>query len=71
MICRDTGISKYFRESLGLRDNENGLYLENGFIFPTWILCLPDSQKTGNTEQARKREQKQNKNEYVEIPVCV
>ena len=23
LICRDTDISKYFRESLGIRDNEN------------------------------------------------
>ena len=27
LICRDTDISKYFRESLGLRDNESRLYL--------------------------------------------
>ena len=27
LICRDTDISKYFRESLGLRDNESQLYL--------------------------------------------
>ena len=26
LICRDTDISKYFRESLGLRDNESQLY---------------------------------------------
>ena len=26
LIRRDTDISKYFRESLGLRDNENRLY---------------------------------------------
>ena len=26
LICRDTTISKYFRESLGLRDNESRLY---------------------------------------------
>ena len=26
LICRDTDISKYFRESLGLRDNESRLY---------------------------------------------
>ena len=27
LICRGTDISKYFRESLGLRDNESRLYL--------------------------------------------
>ena len=27
LICRDTDISKYFRESLGLRDNESRQYL--------------------------------------------
>ena len=27
LICRDTDISKYFRESLGLRDNESRLYM--------------------------------------------
>ena len=27
LICRDTDISKHFRESLGLRDNESRLYL--------------------------------------------
>ena len=26
MICRGTDISKYFRESLGIRDNESRLY---------------------------------------------
>ena len=27
LICRSTGISMYFRESLGVRDNESRLYL--------------------------------------------
>ena len=27
LICRTTDISKYFRESLGVRDNESRLYL--------------------------------------------
>ena len=27
LICRSTDISKYFRESLGVRDNESRLYL--------------------------------------------
>ena len=26
LICRSTGISMYFRESLGVRDNESRLY---------------------------------------------
>ena len=46
LICRDTDISKYFRESLGLRDNESRLYI----VMPhcpevepqrKWI-CTPD-----------------------------
>ena len=28
LICRDTDISKYFREFLGLRDNESRLYMD-------------------------------------------
>ena len=28
LICRGTDISKYFRQSLGLRDNESRLYVE-------------------------------------------
>ena len=27
LICRSTGISMYFRESLGVRDNESRLYI--------------------------------------------
>ena len=27
LICRSTGISMYFRESLGVRDNESRLYM--------------------------------------------
>ena len=27
LICRSTDISKYFRESLGIRDNESRLYM--------------------------------------------
>ena len=27
LICRGTDISKYFRESLGIRDNESRLYI--------------------------------------------
>ena len=27
LICRSTDISKYFRESLGIRDNESRLYI--------------------------------------------
>ena len=32
MICRATDISKYFRESLGIRDNESRLYLKRMMI---------------------------------------
>ena len=28
LICRDTDISKYFRESIGLRDNESRQYIK-------------------------------------------
>ena len=31
LICRSTNISKYFRESLGIRDNESRLYEHVGF----------------------------------------
>ena len=31
LICRGTDISKYFRESLGIRDNESRLYLVTVF----------------------------------------
>ena len=27
LICRSTDISKYFRESLGIRDNDSRLYM--------------------------------------------
>ena len=35
LICRNTDISKYFRKSLGLRDNENRLYLvkESRYVY--------------------------------------
>ena len=33
LICRDTDISKYFRESLGLRDNESRLYNNFSFVY--------------------------------------
>ena len=36
LICRDTDISKYFRESLGLLDNESRLYLQRNVFF----LCV-------------------------------
>ena len=29
LICRSTGISKYFRESRGIRDNESQLYFQD------------------------------------------
>ena len=31
LICRSTDISKYFRESLGVRDNESRLYISLSF----------------------------------------
>ena len=32
LICRDTDISKYFRESLGIRDKESRLYWRNRLV---------------------------------------
>ena len=37
LICRGTDISKYFRESLGIRDNESRLY----FLQTFWRKPLP------------------------------
>ena len=34
LICRGTDISKYFSESLGIRDNESRLYIHTGAILP-------------------------------------
>ena len=33
LICRGTDISKYFRESLGIRDNESRLYFDIRYSF--------------------------------------
>ena len=35
LICRGTDISKYFRESLGIRDNESQLYICAYFVHVT------------------------------------
>ena len=42
LICRGTDISKYFRESLGIRDNESRLYFRSYvvYLFFTDITCL-------------------------------
>ena len=37
LICRSTDISKYFRESLGIRDNESRLYTP---VNPTFTTCV-------------------------------
>ena len=37
LICRSTGISMYFRESLGVRDNESRLYLESYTVKPVLV----------------------------------
>ena len=44
LICRGTNISKYFRESLGIRDNESRLYMFLTFR----ILFEPAHGKTYN-----------------------
>ena len=42
LICRGTDISKYFSESLGIRDNESRLYL-NYILYKRNILyCILD-----------------------------
>ena len=40
LICRGTDISKYFRESLGIRDNESRLY-ELGHSISYKTTCAP------------------------------
>ena len=40
LICRDTDISKYFRESLGLRDNESRLYFISRCIIIIIIIII-------------------------------
>ena len=44
LICRGTDISKYFRESLGIRDNESRLYLlyrkATSVEFSLHIICI-------------------------------
>ena len=55
LICRDTDISKYFKESLGLRDNESRLYFHSRCIaclqgvFPFLYLC----QRMTNLQNGR------------------
>ena len=48
-ICRGTDISKYFRESLGLWDNESRLYVEiyslANFVHPDEILLKEQFDK--------------------------
>ena len=40
LICRSTDISMYFREFLGVRDNESRLYLRRAvFAFPIVNIC--------------------------------
>ena len=36
LICRSTDISKYFRESLGIRDNESRLYIQENEILTSF-----------------------------------
>ena len=43
LICRSTDISKYFRESLGSRDNESRLYI---YLTVGTITYEPRGQKT-------------------------
>ena len=42
LICRGTDISKYFGESLGIRDNESRLYLLNSEreLFKNELFCI-------------------------------
>ena len=41
LICRGTDISKYFRESLGIRDNESRLYIESPVVLAHALSLLP------------------------------
>ena len=41
LICRGTDISEYFRESLGIRDNESRLYLFSENVFYDLLQPLP------------------------------
>ena len=36
LICRTTGITMYFRESLGVQDNESRFSAESYFVTPPW-----------------------------------
>ena len=56
LICRGTDISKYFRESLGIRDNESRLYIWNNLVVwgrPRWLSWMRrptgDQEVTGST----------------------
>ena len=40
LICRGTDIYKYFRESLGVRDNESQLYLPDTALIWSYESCL-------------------------------
>ena len=40
LICRGTDISKYFRESLGLRNNKNRLYMNAGWCCSSYYSII-------------------------------
>ena len=57
LICRSTDISKYFKQSLGIRDNESRLYVYTKFYSNYWFEkknIFPYSKMAANcTEIAR------------------
>ena len=52
MICRGTNISKYFRESLGIRDNESRLYSQTSMARLS-LRCLELVQDIGKFESLK------------------
>ena len=60
LICRDTDISKYFRESLGLRDNESRLYIDEVTSFYIILLAakLSNDLKSCIISSCKKKKKK-------------
>ena len=45
LILRGTDISKCFRESLGIRDNESRLYVCEALVMSTHNICCSENNK--------------------------
>ena len=69
LICRTTDISKYFRESLGIRDNESRLYVLILCILTlcmhccvlTCILLICDTEINQSIQKKNKKKKKKKK----------